>query len=254
MVIGAIEESRYLVIDEYIHRNIFFDELIEKISRIEMDSITMGYDIHAGFNFPDNTNLKALLENLSKPVLLEPIMIDEREQSGKNPFSPTQVYVELNGREQRKRIEKSSSTFVSQAGIEYGKVLDAYKELSSEIYEEVEPVVTEVRMRNPKNLGEFLAAMHHFLLKTQLDGLSNFQVSDPRFDKYIPEIGDVDHPETRHKKHDILYIGLHKITIGDERSLQYLVDKFRKARKQGLLTEKPRYIIIPLNPRTYFRR
>jgi hypothetical protein len=255
VVTGATEESKYLAIEEgEIYRDISIDELVSKLSKIENDPLIVGYDIHAGFNFPDNRDLRKLFEGLDKNILLEPTIIDEREQSGKNSFSPTQVYVELKGKSQRRRVAKSKSTFVSQLWVDYERILNAYRELSDELYEEVEPLVNKVRIRYPKNLGEFLAAMHHLLLIEQLRGLSNLSISDIRFDKYNPEKGKVDHPETRHKNHDILYIGLHKITIGYERELEYLVDKFTKVRKEGLLGEKPRYIITPLNPRTYFRR
>ncbi len=256
MVIGAaIEEAKYLVIEQgKIHVGVSIDELALMLSSIGTGSLIVGYDIHAGFNFPDNNGLRKLFQSLGKNILLEPTVIDEREQSGKNPFSPIQAYVQLGGKSQRRRVAGSSSAFVSQLGIDYERVLGAYRELDSELYLGVELLVHQARMREPKNLGEFLAIMHHLLLIKQLDGLGNLLISDIRFDKYNPEMGDVDHPETRHINHDALYMGLHKITTGNEGSLEYLADKFTRARENGLLDGNPRYIITPLNPRTYFRR
>ncbi len=243
-------QAKYLVIKgNEIQRDVSIDELIKTVFEIENNSLAMGYDAHLGFNFPDNTNLRKLLERSGKTIFVETRFIDEREQSGKHPFSPTQVYVEINGRPTRQRVVNGSSTYVSQQPLNLEKIIEAYKELGFE--KEIKSLFEKIMEKAPKNLGEFLVLTHHLLLNQQLSGLKNVSVSSPKFDKYNPKTKSTGHEVTAHSNHHLLWIGLHGCR---ERSLGYLVKKFEEGRKRGLINENPRYIIIPQNPTTHFRR
>lgn len=242
-------QTRYLVIKgNEIQRDVSLAELIKTVSGIESNSLVMGYDAHLGFKIPDNANLRELLKGLGKTISVETRFIDERKQSGRH-FSPTQVYVEINGRPTRKTVANSSSTYVSQQPLNLGKIIEAYKELGFE--KEIKSLLEKMMERELKNLGEFLSSIHHLLLNQQLSGLKNVSVSSPKFDKYNPETKSTGHEVTTHNKHHLLWIGLHGLR---ERSLEYLIEKFEGARKTGLIGKNPRYIIIPQNPTTHFRR
>lgn len=254
MIIGVVShELMYLVIRENKFSREPLNSVVERISSIDEETIHLGYDIHAGFNFPDNTGLRLVLESSPKYFIVEPTLIDEREQSGKNPYSPTQVHVEIKGKRQRIRVAESGSTYVSRLPLDIKRIEDAYRQLSEELYQEhIRPLFEEIVKYQAENLGEFLRLMHFLLLKQQIGQLPNVSLSDMRFDKYNLERGDTDHNVLLHKEQQVLYIALHKVAIGDERSLIRVIEKFAKAREERHLGTNPIYIITPLNPRTYF--
>ncbi|MBI4162939.1 MAG: hypothetical protein HY513_04600 [Candidatus Aenigmarchaeota archaeon] len=195
-----------------------------------------------------------IIENIGKNFIIEPTLVDEREQSGKNPFSPTQVYIEIKGKPKRQRISDSSSSYVSKSNLDMTRIKNAYKTLSHNLYEGlVRQFIEEAEARSSESLGEFLRLMHYSILRKQLGGLSNVSVSEMRYDVFDIQSGHTEHNEDVHKEQQVLYIGLHKLSIGDDRSFRRVADNFRKARQERILGENPKYIITPQNPMPYFR-
>lgn len=223
---------------------ISINETSKKASEIKSNPLRIGYDIHLGFNFPDNSGFRMLCENINKPVIVEPIAIDEREQSGRVPFSPTQVYVEVGGKVLRRRVANSRSTFLSQLECDVDKIREIYRELS---FREAEILAKKIGPE--KSLGEFLVAMHYAILRQQLNDLDNVSVSEPRYDRYNCKSGETSHSPTCHITHDLLYIPLHK------GKLEQIINTFETARTAGLLSQEPKFIILPIElPRTYFKK
>lgn len=265
MVTGAISDTKYSIIqNEGIVGDVTSHNLFLLLSGMTEDDahgmwhdspIRLGYDIHAGFYFPDNSELAAAMYSSGQSFVVEPILIDEREQSGKNPFSPTQAYVEINGVSQRRRVSNSGSAYVSNLPVDIDRIKEAYRFLDEKLYEEsIRHFVEEAEKNSPETLGEFLRLMHSDLLRNQIGCLPNVSVSDMKFDKFDIQNGHTEHNEEVHKNQQILYIGVHKLAAGDARSFSRVADKFRKARQEGRLSENPIYIITPQNPVSYFRR
>ncbi len=101
-------DERYLVVSDHgVARDVPWHGFRDILSGIDGSPVRLGYDVHVGFNFPDLSALVQAISHLEAPVLIEPAMIDERESSGRKPFSPTQAYIEIGGKPHRYRIVNS---------------------------------------------------------------------------------------------------------------------------------------------------
>jgi hypothetical protein len=223
------------------------DEVKERVLKIQFDFIRIGYDVHLGFNFPDNSDLREILRALNeKQIALEMIGIDERGQSGNHPFSPMHVHCEIDGKTIRKKIFDRKSIFLSQIKCDREKIVDTYRFLSFE--EKIKELISLVKpSSDEESLGEFLLKMHYEILKKQFLGSSNVVIKPAKYDRWNPITGKV-HEPVAHKHHHILYIPLHK------EQYERIAEKFKNAKKAGILGRKPEYIILPINTKTHFKK
>ena len=229
-------------------------DIIDIVSEMDNNEIRLGYDIHAGFYFPDNDGIKAIIEYSPEKFTIYPTMIDEREQSGKNPFSPTQVYVEINGIPKRMRVTDKKSIYLSELSLDIERIKTSYRLLSPDFYESrIRGFVENTEAYGAKTLGDFIMKMSSVILNEQMQSLHNVSINEIKYDKFDDNIGHTEHSEIVHRNHDILYIALHKLSVGDLPSFERLAKKFRTSREEGKLLENPKYIITPQNPLPYFR-
>jgi hypothetical protein len=246
------DSSTYLVVDESgAHRDVPAELLEERIRATSGDPVVIGYDVHAGFNVPDLGTLASILQSSPRRFLVEPTIIDERETSGKKPFSPTQIYVELAGKPLRRRIasERDQSRYASQLPVDANQVEVAFGLFHRGLYRErILPVLEEVRARSPATLGDYLLELHQVVLHRQL-ALPNVTISAMRFDRFDPVSGAVRHGVEVHREHRLIYIGLSKEGI-EQGFTDHLLDVFREAKAAGCAVS---FIATPLQPRSYFR-
>jgi seryl-tRNA(Sec) selenium transferase len=244
--------SAYLVIDESgAHHGVAVDSLDERIRAFEDDPLVIGYDIHAGFNVPDLEPLASLLHRSSRKVRVEPRIIDERETSGKNPFSPTQVLVEIRGRPRRRRIasERDQLRYASQLPVDPTRVEEAFSGLHRGLFRErILPVLEAVRTQRPATLGDYLLQLHQVVLRRQL-AASNVEIGPMNFDRCDPVSGVVQHGVGVHRQHRIVYIGLSKEGI-EPGFTEHLLDVWRESQAAGCAVS---LIATPLQPLSYFR-
>ncbi|HZJ67301.1 MAG TPA: L-seryl-tRNA(Sec) selenium transferase [Kofleriaceae bacterium] len=249
---GTDDGSTYLLIDEGgAHRDVPFELLEERIRALEDDPLVIGYDIHAGFNVPDLETLAALLHRAPMRIRVEPRIIDERETSGKNPFSPTQVYAEIGGRTRRRRIasERDQLQYVSQLPVDTNQVEAAFAELHSGLFRDrIQPVLEMVRAIAPATLGDYLLQLHQVVVRCQL-AAPNVEVGAMSFDRCDPVTGVVQHGVEVHRRHRIVYIGLSKEGI-EPGFTDHLLDVWRESQTAGCAVS---LIATPLQPRPYFR-
>jgi L-seryl-tRNA(Ser) seleniumtransferase len=251
---SSVEDSAsaYLVIDETgAHHGVAVDALDERIRALEDDPLVIGYDIHAGFNVPDLEPLASLLQRSSRRVRVEPRIIDERETSGKNPFSPTQVLVQIRGRPRRRRIasERDQLRYASQLPVDPARVEHAFSELHRGLFRErILPVLEAVRAQSPATLGDYLLQLHQFVLRRQL-AAPNVEIRPMSFDRCDPVSGVVQHGVGVHREHRIVYIGLSKEGI-EPGFTEHLLDVWRESQAAGCAVS---LIATPLQPVSYFR-
>jgi hypothetical protein len=244
--------STYLVIDDGgAQRDVPLEALQDRIRALDGDPRVVGYDVHAGFNVPDLAALASILRASDRQFQIEPTIIDERETSGKKPFSPTQVYVEVAGKPLRRRIasERDQSRYASQLPVNADQVEAAFGLFHRGLYRDrISPVLEEVRARNPRTLGDYLLELHQVILRRQL-ALSNVTIRAMRFDRCDPASGSVRHGVEVHREHRFIYIGLSKEGI-EEGFTEHLLDVFRDARAAKCAVS---FIATPLHPQPYFR-
>lgn len=244
--------STYLLIDEGgAQRDVPLEALGERIRALDGNPVVFGYDVHAGFNVPDLAALASILRASDRQFHLEPTIIDERETSGKKPFSPTQVYVEVAGKPLRRRIasERDQSRYASQLSVDAGEVETAFGLFHRGLYRDrISPVLEEVRARSPATLGDYLLELHQVILSRQLS-LPNVTISAMRFDRCDPDSGSVRHEVEVHREHRFIYIGLSKEGI-EQRFTEHLLDVFREAKATRCAVS---FIATPLHPQPYFR-
>lgn len=244
--------STYLVIDDAgAHREVTAEALADRIGALDGDPLVIGYDVHAGFNVPDLEILASILGASPRRFVVEPTIIDERETSGKKPFSPTQVYVELAGKPLRRRVvsEREQSRYASQLAVDPAQVEAAFGLFHRGLYRErISPVLAEVRARSPATLGDYLLELHQVILRRQL-ALPNVTIGAMRFDRCDPASATVHHGVEVHRRHRLIYIGLSKEGI-EPGFTDHLLDVWREARAAGCAVS---FIATPLEPRPYFR-
>jgi L-seryl-tRNA(Ser) seleniumtransferase len=244
--------STYLLIDETgAHHGVPAEVLDERIGALEGEPLVIGYDVHAGFYVPDLEGLASLLRASPKQFRVDPTIIDERETSGKNPFSPTQVYVEVLGKPLRRRIvsEREQLRYASQLPVDFAQVESAFAEFHRGLYRDrILPVLDEVRAQRPATLGDYLLGLHQVILRRQLAS-PNVAVGAMRFDRCDPGSGAVQHSVEAHREHRIIYIGLSKEGI-EQGFTEHLLDVWRESKAAGCAVS---FIVTPLQPRPYFR-
>lgn len=254
MVRNAPETSRstYLLIDDGgAQRDVPLEVLEERIRALDGNPLVIGYDVHAGFNVPDLAALASILRASDRQFHVEPTIIDERETSGKKPFSPTQVYVEVAGKPLRRRVasERDQSRYASQLPVDAGQVEAAFGLFHRGLYRDrISPVLEEVRARSPATLGDYLLELHQVILRRQLS-LPNVTISAMRFDRCDPVSGSVRHGVEVHREHRLIYIGLSKEGI-EQGFTEHLLDVFREAKAARCAVS---FIATPLHPQPYFR-
>lgn len=244
--------STYLLVDDTgVHRDVAAEVLEDRIRALEGDPVVIGYDVHAGFHVPDLEVLAAILRASPRRFHVEPTMIDERETSGRKPFSPTQVYVEVAGKPLRRRIasERDQSRYASQLPVDSNQVEVAFSLFHRGLYRErILPVLEAVRAQHPATLGDYLLELHQVILRRQL-ALPNVQVAAMRFDRCDPVSATVRHGVEVHREHRLIYIGLSKEGI-EPGFTDHLLDVWREAKAAGCAVA---FIATPLHPRPYFR-
>ena len=226
-----------------IRRRVHLDEIQFKLTG---DTIRIDADFHAGFRFVDPVYLVELVRKSSRKFRIQPILIDEREQSGKL-FLPTQVEGEAYGNPKVRRVANTKSTYTSQITADIGKVRAAYKSLDQEIYENsVKPILDIVESKKPGKLGEIQKLIFEEIIRNRLEGLGNYEILDSIFEPYDPSKNHTGHRENVHSEADLVYIGLIKDT-------GFAASKFTDSKRSGLLEGEP-IVVIPENPFRYFRR
>lgn len=254
MVRNAAETGRstYLLIDDGgAQRDVPLEVLEERIRALDGNPLVIGYDVHAGFNVPDLAALASILRASDRQFRVEPTIIDERETSGKKPFSPTQVYVEVAGKPLRRRVasERDQSRYASQLPVDASQVEAAFSLFHRGLYRDrISPVLEEVRARSPATLGDYLLELHQVILRRQLS-LPNVTISAMRFDRCDPVSGAVRHGVEVHREHRLIYIGLSKEGI-EQGFTEHLLDVFREAKAAKCSVS---FIATPLHPQPYFR-
>lgn len=247
-----IGRSTYLLIDDGgAQRGVPLGGLEERIRALDGNPLVIGYDVHAGFNVPDLAALASILRASDRQFHIEPTIIDERETSGKRPFSPTQVYVEVAGKPLRRRVasERDQSRYASQLPVDAGQVETAFGLFHRGLYRDrISPVLEEVRTRSPGTLGDYLMELHQVILRRQLS-LPNVTISAMRFDRCDPVSGSVRHGVDVHREHRLIYIGLSKEGI-EQGFTEHLLDVFQEAKASRCAVS---FIATPLHPQPYFR-
>lgn len=249
--------SRYLIVSSQgVYEDVSWDgfkDIILGLHGSPDEQVVIGYDVHLGFNFPDLTGFVQALSHTSRPMVIEPAMIDERESSGRNPFSPTQAVVEIGGRLQRHRIASASlrSLYLSQIELELDRVAKAYQHLAQRLYREaIAPLIAEARAHAPRSLGALCHLMHDALLRRQLAHLPHVTIAPSRYDAYDPALAEVAHPADTHVGHHLIFIGLSKAAVADQKFIAHLVEVLQAVQDAGASLT---HIVTPQDSHCFFR-
>jgi hypothetical protein len=245
-----VEEIRYLVNegDDGFY-SVTAEGLERVMSRTGSGPLSIAYITSLGFNIPDNQELgtltKRLAESSNREVLVDPIFGDTNHRYGKNPFSPIQVHVVYGRGVIRRKVADSRKTPVSAQDVDIERITEAYKGLG--FGHVAEPLIEQVKDKNPESLGEFLLYIHDLILEQQIG--HDISVGEPRYDTsvdYMKRNPRIDNG----RDHDVLWIGLHPLT---NTSLSNLSKDFTTAREEGTIGDTLRMIVTPEHPQTYFR-